>query len=78
MTSMGQTCRLAYVLALGLLALGTALTPRSALAWGDTGHEIIARIADAILYPGKRGTVGAMIADDPDNVTAPGIERAAT
>jgi len=78
MTSLRQTCRLGCVFALGLLALCIVLTPRSALAWGDEGHEIIARVADAFLYPGKRGTVGAMLADDPDNVTAPGIERDAT
>jgi hypothetical protein len=61
MTSLRQTCRLGCAFALSLLAV----TPRSALAWGDEGHEIVALIADAFLYPGKRGTVGAMLADDP-------------
>jgi S1/P1 Nuclease len=63
----------------GVFALvAVALMPRSALAWGDEGHEIIAVVAEAFLYPGERNKVAAVLTDDPDNVTAPGIARAAT
>jgi hypothetical protein len=67
------------LLAIALTAVGLiALMPRSGLAWGDEGHEIIAVVAEAFLYPGERNKVAAILTDDPDNVTAPGIARAAT
>jgi hypothetical protein len=44
--------------------------PRSALAWGDEGHEIIALVADRFLGPAVREKIVAMIAADPDNLTA--------
>jgi len=48
--------------------------PRSALAWGDEGHEIIALVADRFLDPAVREKIAAMIAADTDKqppTTAP-------
>ncbi|MDE1981816.1 MAG: S1/P1 Nuclease [Betaproteobacteria bacterium] len=46
-----------------------ALAP-AAHAWGDTGHEVVARIALHFLSPGARARVEALLADDPDPLTA--------
>ncbi len=54
-------------LALALLLLALA---RPAWAWGDEGHAIVALIAQNYLRPEVRRTVEAMLAADPDPLTA--------
>lgn len=49
-----------------------------ALAWGDEGHEVIALIAEAHLDPAVRTKVRALLAADPDPLTAHDIAAAAT
>ena len=70
----GWAMRLAATgLALGLL---TAASP--ALAWGDLGHELVALIAYKHLTPAARAKVDALLASDPDTLTAPDIASRAT
>jgi S1/P1 Nuclease len=47
-------------------------------AWGDEGHEVIALIAQSRLDPVARKNVEALLAADPDTLTAPNIADAAT
>jgi hypothetical protein len=47
-------------------------------AWGDEGHEIIALIAQSRLDPVAHENVDALLAADPDTLTAPNIAAAAT
>jgi hypothetical protein len=54
-------------LALGLQVL---LAAPSVLAWGDLGHEVVARIAQHYLTPEARRRVDALLADDTDTLTA--------
>ena len=49
-----------------------------AMAWGDEGHEVIALIAQARLDPAVRKAVSALLAADPDPLTAHTIGAAAT
>ena len=49
-----------------------------ARAWGDDGHEVIALIAQSYLTPVTRGKVDALLAADPDSLTAHNIAAAAT
>ncbi len=44
--------------------------PAAADAWGSEGHEIVAAIARNYLTPPVRGRVDAMLAADPDVLTA--------
>ncbi len=53
-----------------LLALLAACAPAPALAWGYEGHEVVAAIARSYLTPDVRRTVDAMLAADPDTLTA--------
>jgi hypothetical protein len=62
------------LLAVALLAWGG----RPARAWGDEGHEIIALIAQGWLEPEVRRRVDAMLAADPDPLTAHDIGAEAT
>jgi S1/P1 Nuclease len=59
------------------LVCGTAWCDRS-LAWGDEGHEVIALIAQHYLNPAAARNVSALLAADPDSLTAPTISAAAT
>ena len=52
-----------------LLPLWGAGMP-AALAWGDLGHEVVARIALDNLSPAARSRVAALLSDDPDPLTA--------
>ncbi len=64
-----------------LMALGlacNALWSSPTLAWGDEGHEVIALIARSWLAPGTRNKVDALLATDPDSLTAHDIADAAT
>jgi hypothetical protein len=55
-----------------------ALAPAPALAWGNEGHEIIAAIARDHLTPAARAKVDAILASDPDALTAPDMLSRAT
>jgi hypothetical protein len=59
------------------LALSIAWSDAT-LAWGDEGHEVIGLIARTYLAPGTREKVDAMLAADPDTLTAHDIASAAT
>ena len=48
----------------------TPLTAGPAFAWGDEGHEITGLIAYAHLTPAVRAKVDALLASDPDTLTA--------
>jgi hypothetical protein len=62
-----------------LLAAGLLVSaPRPALAWGDEGHEIIARIAEHFLVPHARQRVAALLAADDDPLTAHDMASEAT
>lgn len=63
----GGTPTLRKLFAGALLLWGVA---PGAGAWGDTGHEVVARIALHYLTPGARARVQALLADDPDPLTA--------
>lgn len=52
-----------------LFALGVALCPARAFAWGDEGHEIIGLVAEHDLDPTVRAQVIAMLATDPLSIT---------
>lgn len=65
-------------LAITAVAALLALSPKSALAWGDEGHEIIGLIAERFLHPAVRAQVAAILAADPDNLTAHDIASEAT
>jgi hypothetical protein len=47
------------------------LTAQAAWGWGDEGHEIVATIAYARLGKATRAKVDALLAADPDTLTAP-------
>lgn len=48
------------------------------MAWGDDGHEVIALIAYAHLEPAVQTKIKALLAADPDPLTAHDIAAAAT
>jgi hypothetical protein len=54
------------------------IIPQHALAWGDDGHKVVALIADHYLTPEVRNTVGALLAQDSDPLTAHDIASEAT
>ena len=51
----------------GLAAI--VLSPSSALAWGRTGHAVVADIARGYLTPKAAAAVDALLAADPDALT---------
>jgi hypothetical protein len=55
-----------------------ALIPCSALAWGDEGHKIVALVAQQFLDPAVQEKVVAILAADPDTLTAHDIASEAT
>lgn len=59
-------------------AAALSLTAPPALAWGDLGHEVIAKIAYAHLTPAARAKVDALLAADSDTLTAPDFASHAT
>ena len=61
-----------------LLALCVVLSSHPAFAWGDEGHEIIALVADRFFDTAVRDKITAMLAADPDTVTAHDIGSEAT
>lgn len=62
------------------LVLSLALSGLSpqAQAWGDEGHEIVARIAEQFLKPGVKREVERLLASDPSDLTAHDIGAEAT
>jgi hypothetical protein len=59
---------------LGLSGLAIALAgPTSALAWGREGHSVVAQIARGYLTPKAAAAVDALLASDPDALTAPDL-----
>jgi hypothetical protein len=61
------------------LALAVPLThPKPALAWGDEGHEVVALVAQSFLDQDVRKKVTALLAADPDTLTAHDIATEAT
>jgi len=60
------------------MTVSVCLIPRLALAWGDEGHEIIALVAERLLDPSVRDKITAMLAADPDDLTAHDIASEAT
>jgi hypothetical protein len=64
-----------------ILALALALNfaqPRTASAWGDEGHEVVALIAQSFLDSDVRRRVTALLAADTGSLTAHDIAAAAT
>jgi hypothetical protein len=62
-------------------ALGASMFmafPQSAWSWGDTGHKVVALIATHYLPPPLMARINAMLAADPDNLTAHDFASAAT
>ena len=62
---------------MALLAL-FALPVEPAAAWGDEGHKIVGQIATHFLQPAVRQQVIAMLAADPDPLTAHDFVSATT
>ena len=60
------------ILAPALLALSAALAaaPSTALAWGATGHRMVARLAAQQLTPQARARIDALLAGEPDPTLA--------
>ncbi len=61
-----------------VVSVGGISAHRSAWAWGDEGHRIVATIAYARLTPAAKTQVDAMLADDSDPLTAPDFASRAT
>lgn len=61
-----------------LLALCVVLSSHPAFAWGDEGHRVIALVADRFLDTAVRDKITAMLATDPDTLTAHDIASEAT
>src|SRR5215475_3585261 len=69
------------LIAAGTLALALAANfaqSRTALAWGDDGHKVVALIAQSFLDKDVRKRVNALLAADTDSLTAHDIASAAT
>jgi hypothetical protein len=73
----GAVMKTIIVAACGVLTL-MAATPRTAAAWGDDGHKVVALIADHYLAPDVRNTVAALLAQDTDPLTQHDIASEAT
>jgi hypothetical protein len=64
---------------LAAIAVLLAFAPAtSASAWGYQGHEVIAALARGYLTPAVRAKVDALLAADPDPLTAPDMLARAT
>src|ERR1700741_3581264 len=71
--------RLAKPLFLAILLFAvTATSPRSAFAWGDEGHKVIALITEHYLDPAVRAEVATLLTADTDPLTAHDIASEAT
>jgi hypothetical protein len=65
-------------LCVAIACLCIAAWPGPVWAWGDEGHEVIALIAQSRLDPIARKNVDALLAADPDTLTAPNMAAAST
>ena len=63
---------------LATAALASLALPAPALAWGDEGHRVVALIARSYLAPEVRTKVDAILASDPDALTASDMASRAT
>jgi hypothetical protein len=63
---------------IGWLVLATIAMPAKSLAWGYEGHKVIAAIARSYLSPTARANADALLAADPDTLTAPDFISRAT
>ncbi len=59
-------------------ALVLLASPRTGLAWGDEGHEVIATLAYKRLTPKAKKSVDALLAKDTDDLTQPDFASRAT
>lgn len=59
-----------FVPALLALSAVLAATPSTALAWGATGHRMVARLAAQQLTPQARARIDALLAGEPDPTLA--------
>jgi hypothetical protein len=71
-------CRIPALAALALSLSLSLAQPRTALAWGDEGHEVVALVAQSFLDPDVRKKVTALLAADTDSLTPHDIASAAT
>jgi hypothetical protein len=60
------------------LAIAAAIAAQPTFAWGDLGHEVTALIAYRHLTPRARAKLEALLASDPDTLTAPDFASRAT
>ena len=75
----GIIIRYASVLAIPLFAVALNFAqPRTALAWGDEGHKVVALVAQSFLDADVRKRVVALLAADTSNLTAHDIASEAT
>jgi hypothetical protein len=72
--SVAPTCN-AWAL---LATLVNAFLASPACAWGDTGHEVVAVIADHFLTPQARAKVQSILATDTGSLTAHDLSAEAT
>jgi len=70
--------RLSGITVLALAATLSFAQPRSAFAWGDEGHEVVALVAQSFLEPDVRKRVSALLAADTDSLTEHDIASEAT
>jgi S1/P1 Nuclease len=70
--------RRASLAILALASTAAFIHPRSALAWGDEGHEVVAVVAQSFLDADVRKRVAALLAADTDTLTAHDIASEAT
>jgi S1/P1 Nuclease len=63
MTMFGVKARSMCALAVGV-ALGVALRPEPAAAWGDQGHKVICEIAFRLIQPNTRAEIKNLISND--------------
>jgi nuclease S1 len=71
--------RYASVLTIPLFAVALNFAqPRTALAWGDEGHKVVAIVAQSFLDADVRRRVAALLAADTSNLTAHDIASEAT
>jgi hypothetical protein len=61
-----------------VLACAVLAAAGPAAAWGDLGHEVTALIAYDHLTPATKAKVDALLASDPDTLTAPDFASRAT
>ena len=69
---------LSHLMVMGLAGAISFMHPRTALAWGDEGHQVVALVAQSFLNPDVRKRVTALLAADTNTLTSHDIAAAAT